>query len=281
LKFKYIVIIINIIIILMLSAVALIPAFLFDFTFARMFWRSGWPGLASGLASGPWPLALVLCAALIALNIYFLYNRRLFWLLEREDWPALVEYLEQRVIHKGRYSVRQVQLLINSYLVMSDSAGVIRLEQKVAIARPALLEANALVFGAARILGGDHKGAAVFFQHRLVKAPENPWLRWYYGFSLILSGAFDTAEPAMKALATDAGNVLICGLSAYFLSDILLKHSAHKTECRSLADECRERIRQTLKSIAGWKKEAAKTGTEVHIAIIKKYIDEAGVWLFR
>jgi hypothetical protein len=29
-----------------------------------------------------------------------------------------------------------------------------------------------------------------------------------------------------------------------------------------------------------WKKEAEKSETEIHIVIIKKYIDEAGDWLY-
>ena len=114
-KFKFLVIIFNILIIFFLSAVAVLPLALLGRDFAFTFWRSGWP------------LAGVLLIALIVLNVFFLSNRRLFRLLEREDWPALVDYLEHVVLGKRQYSSRKVRLLLNSYLVMSDSPAVLRL----------------------------------------------------------------------------------------------------------------------------------------------------------
>jgi hypothetical protein len=270
LQFKYIVLIFNIIIVLFLSTFAFIPFFFPEPESAALFRHSSWP------------LIIVLSGALIVLNVFFLYNYRLFWLLEREDWPALVDYLERRVIQKGRYNSRLARLLINSYLVMGDSAGVTRFESKAAIAKPALIEENALVFGVARILGGDLQGAADFFQAHLAKgaAKENQWLRWYYGFSLILIRAFDAAEAELKTLVPASANALITGLSAYFFSDTLLKHSATKAECRALAEEGRERVKKDLKTIAGWKKETAKIENEVYAAVLKKHIEAAGAWLF-
>jgi hypothetical protein len=271
LKLKFIIIIFNIIIVFFLSALAFIPAFAFGSGFAALFWRSGWP------------LAFILAAALVTLNAFFLINFRLYKLLEREDWPALADYLEQSVLYKGRYSPRRLRLLLNSYLVMSDTPAVIRLENKVGIARPALLEANALIFGTARILGGDPAGAADFFRLRLEKSAgkkDKPWLRWYYGFSLILAGSFDEAEGSFKALAAASADPLIAGLSAYLLSAVLLKHSANGAECRSVAEDSRKRVRKALKSADGWKREAEKIETDVYAAVIKKYIDEAGAWLF-
>ncbi|MDR1586324.1 MAG: hypothetical protein LBS57_02575 [Treponema sp.] len=229
-----------------------------------------------------WPLILILLLALLGFNLFYLLNRRLFKLLEREDWPALVDYLERKVIHGGRYPRRLVQLLANSYLVMSDSRGILNLENKLALAKPALLEENALVFGAARILSGDSAGAADFFQVRLEKgkAGELQWIRWYYGFSRLLSGDFGRAETEFKALAASSSDALITGLSAYFLSTSLLKYSGNRDECRQLAAEGKGRVRKALREIAGWNREAARAAADVHAAIIRKYIDEAGVWLF-
>jgi hypothetical protein len=203
-------------------------------------------------------------------------------LLEREDWPALVDYLERKVIHGGRYFRRPVQLLANSYLVMSDSRGILNLENKIALAKPALLEENALVFGAARILAGDSAGAAAFFQARLEKgkAKDIQWIRWYYGFSRLLSNEFGKAEAEFKALAAASTDALVTGLSAYFLAVTLLKYSESRDECRQLAAGGRERVKKALKGIAVWNREAARAATEVHAAVIRKYIDEAGIWLY-
>jgi hypothetical protein len=270
LKFKFIFIIFNIIIVFFLLAVCLIPLFMMGPAYAMDLWASGWP------------LVLTLVFVLVWLNVFYFTKRRLYYLLEREDWPALLDYLEQQVISRGHYSSRLVQLLANTYLVMSDSAGVMTLENKTAIAKPALVEANALVFGAARILGGDTAGAANFFSLRLEKGKikDAQWIRWYYGFSLLLDRQFEKAAAEFKALAAESSDVLITGLSAYFLGDTLRKYGENGEECRARAGEGRDRVLRIVKNAGEWNREAAKIETEVHAAIIKKYIGQAGAWLF-
>ena len=97
---------------------------------------------------------------------FFGYNWKLFSLLEREDWPALAHYLEDRVVRKGRWNSRLVKLLANTHLVLSDASAVIELEMKAAAAKPAVLSKVALVFGVARVLKNDPSGAVAFFAAR-------------------------------------------------------------------------------------------------------------------
>jgi len=271
LKFKYIIIGFNILIIFFLLVIALTPIAVLGMDSASKFWASGWP------------LALILLASLIGLNVFFLFNRRLFLLLEREDWPALVDYLERQVYERSRYSFRLVRLLANSYVIMSDSAGVLRLEKKVGQAKPALLDSNALVFGAAHILGGSPAGAAAFFNARLEKgSPREPqWVRMFYGFSLLLSRAFDKAETEFRALSLTSDDAIITGLSAWFLSETLEKFSANPKDCRAVAEQGRLRLRKRLKKPADWRKEVAKIETGIHAAVFKKYIEQSEPWLFQ
>jgi hypothetical protein len=240
------------------------------------------PGLVSHFWVSGWPLALVLVLALIALNGFYLSKHRLYYLLEREDWPALQDYLEQQVISRGHYTPQMVQLLANTYLVMSDSAGVMALENKTALAKPALIEANALVFGAAHILGGDASGVVNFFSRRLEKGKikDPQWVRWYYGFSLLLNRDFEKSAVEFKVLAAESTDTVITGLSSYFLWDTLRKKTENGQECRTKAREGRDRVLQFIKTADGWNREAAKIETEVHAAIIKQYISKAGAWLF-
>jgi hypothetical protein len=164
---------------------------------------------------------------------------------------------------------------------LGDFEGARQLENKVAAAKPALLENNALIFGAARILGGDAASAAGFFLARLEKGKggkfprgvDPEWLRWYYGFSLAIAKFFDKAQAVFAELAADAEDPLASGLSAFFLSEVLGKPD--------LAVEGADRARKAVKNIEGWKKRAAKLEAEVHGAIIRKHIDEAGMWLFK
>jgi hypothetical protein len=228
------------------------------------------------------PLLLFMAFLLIFMSIFFLFNYRLFLLLEREDWPALAYYLEQKIFVKGKYSSRNVRLLASSYLVISDFQSVSKLENKALLAKPSLVDKNVLIFGAAKVLSGSHTEAAAFFQSHLGKSmkEDKQWVRWFCGFSQLLSGAFNQAEPDFSSLAVSSDNALITGLSAYFLHNSIAKHSLNPNECRETAKNSRERVIKTIKNAENWKKEAEKMRTEIHIAVIRKYIDEAGKWLF-
>jgi hypothetical protein len=219
---------------------------------------------------------------LVGINIFFFFNYRLFSLLEREDWPALSYYLEQKIYTNGKYSSRQVRLLAGSYLVITDYASVLKLENKVRLAKPQVIRKNALIFGAARILGRNHKEAADFFGAYLdkIKGKDKQWVRWFYGFSLLLSGAFNLAEPEFKSLAVFSDDILVTGLSAYFLYKSIANHSEKTDECTAVAENGRSRVVKAMKNADNWNKEAGRVGTEIHIAIIRKYINEAGNWLF-
>jgi hypothetical protein len=216
------------------------------------------------------------------MSIFFFLNYRLFLLLEREDWPALAYYLEQKIFVKNRYSDRNVRLLASSYLVISDFQSVQKLEGKALIAKPTAFYNNILIFGTARILGGNHTEAAVFFKSHSGKSgkKDKQWVLWFCGFSQLLSGAYSQAEPDFSSLAASSNNVFITGLSAYFLCNSIEKHSVNRDKCHETAEYGKARVIKAVKNAKKWRKETKKMETEIHISIIKKYIDEAGKWLF-
>jgi hypothetical protein len=148
---------------------------------------------------------------------------RLFSLLKKEDWPALANYLEKRIYTDGKYSARDVRLLAHSYIVTGDFDAAARLEKEVASAKPALLDEFALMFGTARVLGGNKPATVEFFKERMEKgnASGSEWFRWYYGFSLSLDGLTLQAQAVFGDLASGAKDLIVTGLSAYFLSEIL------------------------------------------------------------
>jgi len=223
---------------------------------------------------------------LVGMGIYFFFNYRLLSLLEREDWPALAYYLEQKIYGKGQYSVKNVRLLASSYLVITDYQSVLKLESKVMLNKPSVVGQNILLFGSARVLSGNHKEAIAFFKTNLdrnkgkLKANEEQWVRWFYGFSQLLSGAFKAAEPEFTPLAISSQDALVTGLAAYFLSTSIAKHSENQSECLAAAESGRIRVANAIKNYTGWKKEVDKMSSDIHIAIIRKYIDETGRWLF-
>jgi len=216
------------------------------------------------------------------MSLYFILNYRLLSLLEKEDWPALAYYLEQQIYSKGRYSSKNVRLLASSYLVITDYKSVLKLESKVHLARPSVIAKNALIFGAARILDGNHQEAVTFFKINLdkCKKSDKEWVNWFSGFSGLLAGLYPAAEADFSHLAVSSKDALISGLSVYFLSNYLEKKSFASEKCRKVCETGRERVIKSLKTAEGWNKEVKKAGNDIHIAIIKKYIEETGNWIF-
>jgi hypothetical protein len=258
-----------------------------------------------------WPLTAILAVTLIILDIFYLINLRLFRLLEREDWPALSAYLEDRVVRRGRYSGRLTRLYANTCLALSDSRAVLDLENKLALVKPALVERHALLFGAAHILAGDYGGARRFFaaRDRAFGVPGRPsrgfggmsgpgglrcpggfrclgsiscrspqWLAWYHGFSLLLDKRFSEAAEKFRLLALEARDPLAAALAAWFLADKL--SGLGGGALAEAANAARERVRAVLKTRRAWDRELAKTETEIFIAILRKYLNDTGNWLY-
>jgi hypothetical protein len=263
------------------------------------------PAWNGGFIRSLWPLGAILTAALIILDFYYFSNRKLFHLLEREDWPALAGYLETRLPRRGRYPAYLVRLYANTCLVLSDFETVVNLENKLALVKPALVERNALLFGAARILGKDYAGALRFFAARgrslgpgAVRSPgaaarkgraflpglfaggrakRNQWLVWFHGFALLLNRRFEEAAEKFRLVAAEAADPLAAALAAWFLTDSL---SSVVEGSQEAALAARERVRSSLARRKDWEGEVAKNETEIYAAMLRKYINEAGDWIY-
>lgn len=270
-KFKYIFILLNVTLFAFLAILIVMPLFFANSGTAGIAWQTNLP------------FVTFLAVVLIAFNTFYYINRQLFLLLEREDWPALARYLNIRVTEKGRYSPRLVRLLANCYLVLSDSAAVMSLENKVAIAKPALVDANVLLFGSARILGDDIFGAMRFFdlRRKTAKGALREWVRWYYGFTLLLNRQVEAAAEEFSLLAQVSKDAVITGLSSFFLMDTL-SHALpdQQGKFQEIAKQGGERVRKTLPLQKDWDREISRLSEEIHAAILSKYMQETGIWLY-
>ena len=267
------IVIFNILIVFFLLAAVIFPAVLLG-------------GISGEFIRMVWPIVLVIILTLAGMNIFFLSNRRLFALLEKEDWPALAGYLDKKVNGQGRYSSRDVRLLAQSWLVQGSFDKILQLENRLASDKPALVEEYALVFGAARILGrtagGDFSSASGFFKTRLEKKKpvSADWLSWYYGFSLLLDNAIGEAGAIFIMLAANAKDIPVTALAAFFLSEIMGKNLPSNTEWLAIAEEGRMRVLKAVKTASAWEKKTTMLKTTVHGVIIKNYLDETGTWVF-
>jgi hypothetical protein len=271
-KFKAVYIIFSITLLLFLGILVLLPSLTLG------------PSLTGSFGHMNWPLILVWVFLFSGFNIFYFIYRRLFLLLEKEDWPALVRYLEDKVIQKGNYSSRLVRLLTNSYLVLSDPAAVMSLENKAAIAKPSLVDDNALVFGTARILGKDISGAVRFFETRkgTTKAGLKEWVRWYYGFSLLLDNRHEEAGEEFSLLARQSNDGIITALSSCFLAETMARVLPEKRlEYLDISSEGRARALKAFPKFENWRREVSRLSTEIHAAALAKYTEETGQWLYK
>jgi len=234
-----------------------------------------------------WYLAPLVFAVLVLVDCYFVVNYRIYVLLEKEDWPALIQELEQRVVRKGRYNGRLVKLLAASYLVISDANSVTGLEKKLGIAKPRLVNDNALIFGTARVLSKDYQGAVEFFGSRISgqmsgkSRDRAEWLRWYFGFSLLLARRFEEAADCFILLAREGRNGILAGLSSYFLEETLAPFLPRRKELRDEAAAGRERVRKELKTRSDWERELKPVKTEVYAVVLLSYIGKAENYLYQ
>jgi signal transduction histidine kinase len=288
LKFKFLFLFFNCIIVVFLLIVLFMPMIILGGDYLNLWDREFWISL--------WPLLAILAIFLIILDIYYVFNRKLFRLLEREDWPALLLYLDTRFLRRGRYSGLVTRLFVNACLIMSDFRAVMDLENKLKLLKPALVERNALAFGVAYILAKDYGGALRFFAAHARGFPEpgnrflralpffnrdrsKQWLAWYHGFSMLLDKRFMEAAEKFRLLAREARDPVVAALSAWFLSDNLSKVAG--TSFLEEANTARERIRGVLKGRKEWEEELARIETEIYAAIMRRYINEAGNWIYQ
>ena len=260
---------------LFMGVMFFMPLLILGKDLALGFWRSGWF------------LAPLIFLALGLIDIYFALNYKIYTLLEKEDWPALIQELENKVLQKNRYSSRLVRLLINSYLVLSDVNSVTELEKRLSITKSSLINENALSFGAARILSKDYQGAVEFLASKYTRESRNKgsdaeWLRWYYGFSLLLSRRFDEAADVFILLAREGRDGIPAGLSAYFLSENLAAFLPLRS--KNLLEEAtaaKERVTKTLRGRNDWDRELKRLETEVYAVALQTYTGKAADYLYK
>ncbi|HET7839490.1 MAG TPA: hypothetical protein VFL04_06990 [Rectinemataceae bacterium] len=270
-KFRTIFILFNIVIIVSFLFVFLLPFFLLGAEYSLGFWK------------GNWYLALFFLALIAALNAFFLFNRKVFTLVESEDWGALSAHLVDLIFVQHKYRPTHIRLLVNAYLLQSNVEGIERLEAELAAKKPALLRSNALLFGVTRLLRNRPAEAEAFFAKYLEarEVQTRDWLRFDYAFSLVLQRRIADAVPILRegALSRDA---VLSLLSAYLLGSLgaaSLSEQEGRAELVAFAEAARARL---TKRFGGprWSREVDRAKNEVHIVILSKLIDDAGAWLF-
>jgi hypothetical protein len=224
-----------------------------------------------------WPIALVFLVALGAVDVYFILNWSLFDGLEREDWTSVAGFLEKRIFHHGWVSSMRVRLLLNTYLVTSNTQSIRALEAYLRGRKPRLVGQFSLQFGIPYLLAKDPKEPETFFRGLLDsgKISDRDWIRWNHAFSLLQMKSTDEAKAELSQLSKSGRDPVIQLLSLYLLDVVAKDDHALEAEVSMLRDGLRKR--STREQIT---KAIERAGNNMEVIVLSRMLNDAVEWLF-
>ena len=263
-KFKIIFILFNIVIFVSFLVIYFMPLIMLGWDYTRVFW------------SRNWGLPVLFVAIIGLLNAYFIFNWKMFTMLEREDWPELIAFLERRIYEKGLIIPQQVKILVNAYLVRSDLDAIAKLEAFIEEHKPRVLHRFALIFGLPYLLRNDSDEMAAYYSRFVdLKGKDGTWMRWNCGFALILQGKKDEAERRLAGACEEKGEPVLSLLSVYLLDSLRPEEERE----RRLIDDGRSRLTKRFTPTL-WAREVERSRGNVQVVILSKLVEEATDWLF-
>lgn len=258
-KFKALFILFNAVIILSFLFLFLLPLILFG---ARYF---------------PLAAAAIFILTLVAINFYFLRYWRLFILLEREDWPRLMSFLEEQVYQSSALRGLYIKMLINAYLLTSNSHRIVALEALLRERRPGLLRRYGLQIGLPYLLRGEPAEAEKYFGRLLAeaRAPDRGWIHWNHVFCLLQQKQLDAARRELLEILDSRPRPLLSLLTLYLLDSFSTADSEAALRVRRGKAWFQRRYSQRR-----WEKAVGRSVKSLHLAVLSPLIKDASNWVF-
>ncbi len=150
-KFKSIFWLFNIVVLVSLILFSFLTFFLFGEDYAFVYW------------SNFWLVAVVFIVVVGGLDFFFIYNWRLFSLMEDEEWSALLAWLEELIYTRNRLNRFYANLLINTALSVGNYEAVQRLEAQVRHRKPHLMHILGVSLGIPLLNAGKPEAIVDFY----------------------------------------------------------------------------------------------------------------------
>ncbi len=265
-KLKTIFLALNAVLVTAFLVIFLLPVFLIGRDWFSLFW------------SRNWPIAVAFVVALGVVDGYFLLNWRLFLGLEREDWPGVAAFLEERIYRRGWAFSLHVKLLLNTYLVTSNTESIRALEAYLSKRKPWLIGKFSLPFGIPHLLAKDPKDSEAFFSALLGsggRVSDRDWVRWNRAFSLLQMKEGGRAAADLISLADSKPDPLLFLLSLYLL-DVLARDD---DALGKRVAEGRESLRARFTPEAFGRRVDAAAGNR-EVMILSQLLRDATQWLY-
>lgn len=170
-----------------------------------------------------------------------------------------------------------MRLLLNTYLVTSNTDGILALEAYLARRKPPLVGRFSLPFGIPHLLARDPKDAEAFFRSLLTspKLADRDWVAWNHAFSLLQMKSPDEAKAELTGLAERVTEPVLLLLSLYLLDVVARNDATLETRVggmrdRLAADQTPETFQQAIEKSSG----------NMQVVVLSKLIRDAVQWLF-
>ena len=265
-KFKTIFFLFNGIILFSFLFIALMPLFVLGGEYTMIFWSENWF------------LAVIFLLFISVLDGYFIINWKMFSLLEKEDWPGLTAYLEQEIYEKGRISRKNVKMMINTSLTISNLDKIIRLEKEIREKKPSRLAVYGVSLGIPYLLNQNLDEGKKFFTEcmNLSDKKDNPWLSWCYSFLLLSGQELEEAEPHLKDLSSRKKDPVLQLLSLY-LYNTTVPHSGSE----EFMAETRDDFTGRFPSAKSLEKEISKSkSSNITVMLLSSILEDSLNWLY-
>jgi len=263
-KFKLIFLLFNLLILLSFAVVIFMPFMMLGAEYSRSFWASSWY------------LPLIFLLIIIAIDSYFFMNWRLFTLLEAENWPDLVRFLENEIMQKGHTRTSYVRALIHAYFVTGNISKIEPLEQALREKRPNLVKKFALELGMPKVLHKNHADMVKFFyEFKAEKVPHQQWIRFLYAFGELMQHEHSEGREELLALSHTVRDPVLKVLVLYTLDPF-----------KTLDDEVLGRVEQQKEELRRrynedqLQKAIDKRKDNIAIVVMTPLIQDAVKWLF-
>ncbi len=264
-RFKSILLLFNIVLLIVLLSVTLLPLFIIGSDFFSVFIQKNWIVL------------LVFFLVILGVDLYFFLNWKLFTLLEEEDWGNLITYLESEIYGAKKTNKMKVKILLNAYLLTSNLDGILRLENYLSGSKRNMVKFYSVAFSVPYLLKSDPKAAEAFFAKLLSEkgTREIDWIRWNYAFALMQQKQFEAAKEELLKIYRESKQLVPFLMSIYFLHS----YSKYDEEIRELVEKGRERLKSKNER-KRLEKEIEKSGENMEALILTQIIREANDWLY-
>jgi len=243
----------------------LTPLFLVGGDWFSMFWTRNWP------------IAVVFAVTLAAIDTYFMLNWKLFTGLEKESWTEVAAFLEERILRKGWITAGRVRLLLNTYLVTSNTDGILALEAHLAQKRPGFLGRFSLPFGIPHLLARDPAASEAWFRTQLdrPRLADRDWTRWNHAFCLLQAKRRDEARAALGDLVDQVPDPVLLLLPVQLLEAIPQPDVAAQARAAARRDSLRSA--HTPSSI---QKAIERSSANIQVVVLSRLLQDATQWLF-